>query len=114
MKPYLFTYSLLCPTWHAQGILNETSAIETWVQPFPNAAIVVSNLDARDLAAVLRNRLGETWFLITELHTGSVDGLLPANLWDFVNSAATASLPGLSAYQSPGLASARGGSPHQP
>ncbi len=92
MKPYLFTYSQMCPDWHAQAILNETNAVTTWIQPFPYAAIVVSSLDARDLGAVLRERLGETWFLVTELDGRTVDGYLPGNLWQFVNSAPTASL----------------------
>lgn len=87
MKAFLFTYSNLCTPWQAQAILNETEAVTTWAQPFPNAALLVSNLDARDLAAVLRGRLGETWFLITELNGGTVDGYLPGNLWEFINSA---------------------------
>lgn len=87
MKAYLFTYSNLCPPWQAQAILNDTEAVTTWVQPFPNAAVLVSNLGARDLGAVLRGRLGETWFLITELNSGTVDGYVPGNLWQFINNA---------------------------
>ena len=100
MKPYLFTYSQLCPEWHAQGILNETNAVTTWLQPFPNAAIIISNLSARDLAAVLRARLGETWFLITELDSRVVDGLLPSNLWEFINRAPNSFVPTFSSYAS--------------
>ena len=92
MKPYLFTYSQMCPGWHAQAILNETNAVKNWVQPFPNAVIVLSGLDAYDLAAVLRVRLGETWFLVTELSSATVDGFLPGNLWQFVNNEPNASL----------------------
>lgn len=87
MKAYLFTYSNLCPPWQAQTILNNTEAVTTWAQPFPNAAVLASNLSAGDLAAVLRRHLGETWFLITELNGGTVDGYLPGNLWQFINSA---------------------------
>lgn len=87
MKAYLFTYSNLCPPLQAQAILNNTAAVTTWAQPFPNAALLVSNLNAKDLAAVLRGWLGETWFLVTELNVGSVDGYLPGNLWQFINSA---------------------------
>ena len=101
MKPYLFTYSQMCPFWHAQAILNETNAVATWVQPFPNAAIVISSLDSRDLGAVLRARLGATWFLITELNSGTVDGFLPGNLWQFVNNDPAASLPAFAPYPPP-------------
>lgn len=100
MKPYLFTYSQLCPEWHARNILNESNAVTTWLQPFPNSAIVISNLAARDLAAVFRARLGETWFLITELDSRTVDGLLPANLWGFINRAPNSFVPSHSSYAS--------------
>ena len=101
MKPYLFTYSQMCPVSYAQAVLNETNAVATWVQPFPNAAIITSSLDARDLGAVLRARLGSTWFLITELNSGTVDGFLPGNLWQFVNSAPATALPAFPPYSPP-------------
>ena len=93
MKTYLFTYSQMCPVWQAQAILNTTGAVTTWVQPFPQAAIIVSTLNAHDLAAVFRSRLGETWFLITELNSAAVNGYLPGNLWQFIQNAPNASLP---------------------
>ncbi|MYE13509.1 MAG: hypothetical protein F4X99_18020 [Gammaproteobacteria bacterium] len=95
MKPYLFTYSPLCPPLLAQAILNDTNAVVTWVQPFPHAAIVLSSLAARDLAAVFRGRLGETWFVVTEVNRATIDGYLPANLWDLMNNpqGALAALP---------------------
>lgn len=98
MKSYLFTYSPLCADRHAQAILNETNAVTTWVQPFPNAAIIISGLDAKDLGAVLRSRLGAIWFLITEIHGATIDGFLPGNLWQFINSAPTTPLPTFSHY----------------
>ena len=98
MKSYLFTYSPMCADWHAQAILNETNAVTTWVQPFPNAAIVISSLEAKDLGAVLRSRLGATWFVVTEIHGATIDGLLPGNLWQFINSATATALPTFSQY----------------
>ncbi len=87
MKAYLFSYSNHCLPWQAQAVLNDTNAVVTWAQPLPNAAVLVSNLDVQDLAATFRRRLGETWFLITELNAETVDGFLPANLWSFINNA---------------------------
>lgn len=88
----------MCADWYAQAILNETNAVTTWVQPFPNAAIIISSLDAKDLGAVFRGRLGATWFLITEIHGATIDGLLPGNLWQFITSAPTTALPTFSQY----------------
>ena len=93
MKPYLFTYNQLCPAWYAQSILNETNAVTNWVQPFPGAAIVISNLDSRDLSAVLHERLGVVWFLITPLNSETVNGFLPANFWEFIKRDPSNSLP---------------------
>ena len=95
MKPYLFTYSQLCPEVLAHKILDESSAISYWVQPFPNAAIITSSLDVNDLSAILHNRLGNTWFLISELSKVSVNGWLPENLWQLVSAPALASSQGL-------------------
>lgn len=95
MKAYLFTYSSLCPPWQAQAAMNDTKAVETWAQPFPNAAIIVSKLNAYDLGAIFRRRLGEAWFLITELSRETVDGYLPGNLWSMVNDAEIAWQPQL-------------------
>ena len=92
MKAFQFTYSQMCPEWLAQNILNRTAAVKDWVQPFPNSAIVVSDLQCQELAAVLRSHLGDTWFLVTEVTGRSTDGWLPKNLWQFVNSPHTASL----------------------
>ncbi len=95
MKPFLFTYSPTCPSWIVQGALNDTNAVETWVQPLPQAVIVVSRLAARDLASVFRGRLGETWFVLTEVNSQTVDGFLPGNLWHFIRDAETGSVPAL-------------------
>lgn len=86
MKPYLFAYSQLCPDMIAQQILNDSNAVSYWVQPFPNAAIVTSSLNVKDLSAVLRNRLGATWFMVSELSPASVDGWLPGDLWQLVSA----------------------------
>lgn len=95
MKPYLFTYSQLCPEVFAHRVLDESNAISYWVQPFPNAAIITSSLDVKDLSAILHNRLGNTWFLVSELSQASVNGWLPQNLWQIVSAPALVSSQGL-------------------
>ena len=60
MKAYLLKHSQACTPIHVQTLLNETEGIETWVSPFPYGAILVSELNVRDLAAVLRSRLPPT------------------------------------------------------
>ena len=84
MRAFLLTYSQQCPDWRAQAIMNQTNAVKTWVQPFPSAAIVVSDLDVTDLGAVLQSRFGGTWFLVTEIAADTVQGFLPGNLWQFI------------------------------
>ena len=85
MKSYLLSHSGACAPEHVQQVLNETQAVETWITPFPYAAILISRLDVRDLAAVIRERLPGVWLMVTELNGGSVQGWLPADLWEYVN-----------------------------
>ncbi len=86
MRPYLFAYSQACPQAHAHAVLNDTQGVDTWVAPFPYAAILVSRLSTQDLSAILRERLPGVWFMVTEMSTQSVNGWLPGNLWEYVNN----------------------------
>ena len=85
MKSYLLNHSEACTPEHVQQVLNDTRAVETWVTPFPYAAILISRLDVRDLAAVIRERLPKVWLMVTELNGGAVQGWLPGDLWEYVN-----------------------------
>ncbi len=85
MKAYLFAYSQGWTQARVHAILNSTDAIKTWVAPFPYAAILVSELNAQDLGAVLHRRLSDAWFIVTEMNPRVVDGWLPGNLWEYVN-----------------------------
>ena len=86
MKAHLLVYSQACAPRQVQRLLNDTEVVETWVTPFPYAAILVSRLDVNDLAAVLRGRLPGVWFMVTELRSDAVQGWLPKELWEYVNS----------------------------
>lgn len=86
MNSYLFAYSQACTPAQVQFVLNDTQAVDTWVAPFPYAAILLSELSVRDLGAVLHDRLPGVWFMITETHSHSVQGWLPQNLWEYVNA----------------------------
>ena len=85
MKPYLFAYSQACPQAHAHSVLNDTQGVDTWVSPFPHAAILVSRLNTQDLSAIIRERLPGVWFMVTEMTPQSVNGWLPGILWEYVN-----------------------------
>ena len=85
MKSYLLTYTQAGTPAHVQHVLNDTRAVETWVAPFPYAAILISKLNTQDIAAVLRDRLPGIWFMVTELKSDTVQGWLPGNLWEYVN-----------------------------
>ena len=85
MKSYLFTYSQACTQARAHAILDATQAIDTWVAPFPYAAILVSRLNVQDLTNVLHGRLPDVWFMVTEVNRQSANGWLPGDLWLYVN-----------------------------
>ena len=86
MKSYLFTYGQAGTQAYAHAILDATQAIDTWVAPFRYAAILVSRLDVQDLTSVLRGRLPDVWFMVTEVNPLSVNGWLPGDLWLYVNN----------------------------
>ena len=58
----------------------------------------MSDLDLKDLGAVLQSRFGGTWFLVTEITASTVQGFLPGNLWQFIDGAPSAQYPSLSPY----------------
>ena len=95
MKPYLFTFSATCLLTEVHAILNATDAIHNWVSPFPHSAILVSNLDTRELSAIFRRQLNGAWFVVAQIDSQSVDGRLPGDYWQFVNIPGEASLAGL-------------------
>lgn len=86
MKAHLFTYSQACTQSQVHAVLNDTAGVKTWVAPFPYAAILISELSAADLGAVLRARLPGVWLLVTEVNARTVDGWLPKDLWEYVNN----------------------------
>ena len=92
MKPYLFTYSATCSQTGIHAMLNATDAIHNWVSAFPHSAILVSNLDTRELSAILRRQLNGAWFVVAQIDSQSIDGWLPGDFWQFVNNPAEASL----------------------
>ena len=85
MKSYILTYGHSCVPEHVQGVLNDIDAIETWVSPFPYAAIVISELEVGGLSAMLRERLPDAWFMVAELRSEAVRGWLPGKLWEYVS-----------------------------
>ena len=99
MKPYLFTYSAACSQAGVHAILNATNAIENWIAPFPHSAILVSNLDTRELGAILRHHLNGAWFVVTQIDSQLIDGWLPGDMWQYVNNPGEASLAGLAPHQ---------------
>lgn len=99
MKPYLFTYSAACSQAAVHTILNATNAIENWIAPFPHSAILVSNLDTRELGAILRHHLNGAWFVVTQIDSQLIDGWLPGDMWKYVNSPSEASLAKLIPHQ---------------
>ena len=86
MNSYLFVYSQARTPTEVQYVLNDTQGVETWVAPFPYAAILLSKLSLSDIGAVFRDRLPGVWFMVTEMHSHTVQGWLPQNIWEYVNA----------------------------
>ena len=99
MKSYLLTYSAACSQAGVHAVLNATNAIQNWIAPFPHSAILVSNLDARELGAILRHHLNGAWFVVTQVDRRSIDGWLPGDVWQYVNNPGGASIAGLVPHQ---------------
>ena len=86
MNSFLLAYSQASTPVQVQFVLNYTQAVDTWVAPFPYAAILLSELSVRDLGAILHDRLPDVWFVVTEMRGHTVQGWLPQNLWEYVNA----------------------------
>lgn len=86
MDSYLLAHSQACTPAQVQFVLNDTQAVDTWVAPFPYAAILLSELSVRDLGAILHDRLPGVWFMVTEMRGHTVQGWLPQSLWEYVNA----------------------------
>ena len=86
MKSYLFTYGQACTQAQVHDVLNDTEGVQTWVAPFPYSAILISMLNVHDLSAILRNRLPDVWFMVTEVDHQAVNGWLPGDFWEYVNA----------------------------
>ena len=92
MEPCLFTYSATCSQTGVHAMLNATDAIHNWVSAFPHSAILVSNLDTRELSAIPCRQLNGAWFVVARIESQSIDGWLPCDYKQFVNSPGEASL----------------------
>jgi hypothetical protein len=86
MNAYLLAYSNIVPPVHIHSILNDTTAVATWAQPFPHAAFVLSTLTLSELTAVLGTHLGQVWFVLSEVNAANCNGLLPAEFWEYVTN----------------------------
>lgn len=86
MKSYILIYSPIIEYRYAHRILSETKAIENWIAPFPNSAILISNLTLGELSAIIHNYFGDAWFVLTEANKDSTNGWLPQEFWSYVNA----------------------------
>jgi hypothetical protein len=84
MRAYLLTHGATLEQEKVHGILNSTRAIETWLSPFPYAAVLVSKLTLGELTAVIRSHFGDHWFIVVETNRDNVNGWLPKQFWDYL------------------------------
>lgn len=84
MKAFLLCHSSIASPEYVQAVLSSTRAVTTWVAPFPYSAIVISELTLNELTGVMEVHLNGSWFLLTELSSTNSNGLLPEQLWTYV------------------------------
>jgi hypothetical protein len=85
LKAFLLAYNSVFSPEYVHRVLSSTRAIQTWASPFPNTAIILSNLTVSELAAVLHTHFGEIWFIVVEVNKDNANGWLPAQFWDYVS-----------------------------
>ena len=85
MKAYLLTYNSVFRPEDVHQILSGTHAVETWVSPFPYAAILLSDLALNELTAVLHTHFVGIWFILAEMHREHVNGWLPEPFWKYIS-----------------------------
>ena len=86
MKAYLFSFNNVIQTNAVHKILNGTNAVEYWVTPIPNTAILISKLSVAELSAVLHTHLGDVWFILAEATPQNTNGWLPGNFWEHISN----------------------------
>lgn len=84
MKAFLLTYNSIFPPERVHQILNSTRAIETWLSPYPFAAVVLSRLTVNELAAVLQTHFAGIWFIVVEANKDNSNGWLPPQFWEYI------------------------------
>jgi hypothetical protein len=86
VKAYILNANPILPFEHVHRILNNTSAVDTWVSPFQGCAIVLSRLTVSELAAVLQTHFSGVWFLLVEANQDNSNGWLPPQFWEYMSN----------------------------
>jgi hypothetical protein len=95
MKVYLLIYSHPnINLWLYEMVDKRTAIVKyldtrpevlNWVTPFPNGILVTSESDAATLARLLDKEFTGYHFLIAEIPQGTSNGMLPPEIWEFIN-----------------------------
>ena len=85
MPKYLFTYSPSMGDKEAvKSMLNSISEITDWRYDLPNCFFLETNLSAKDLSRIIRNKHADGRYFITEISHDNRQGMLPRSTWDFL------------------------------
>jgi hypothetical protein len=86
LKPFLLVFNDTQIT--RQTILNYLDTrpeIKNWFAFLPAAVFIISDHTAPSLAGLIRNVFPGKDFVVTEVTSGSNDGWLARNVWEFIN-----------------------------
>jgi hypothetical protein len=88
LKPFLFVANLPQGVTRAQILehLNTRQEVKHWYAFFPNAIVVISDRNATELMSAVRQQFPSLHFIVTEIPTGSNNGWLNKDVWEFINN----------------------------
>jgi hypothetical protein len=88
MKAHIINFNpLLLPTPDLIGFLDsQYYHILNWCMPFVGTVLIVSNYDRNVLSNLIANHFNSTQFLMTEANIFNTQGMMPSQIWDFINN----------------------------
>ncbi|MCA0153762.1 hypothetical protein [Winogradskyella vincentii] len=84
-KAYLLVYSNSLGTREkVKNCLDKSNLVIHWRYDLPNAFYIISEDSANELSDMIRGKLGNGRFIVTEISSNK-QGWLPRQTWDLIN-----------------------------
>ncbi len=87
MKAHIINFNpLLLPTPNLIDFLDNQPVILNWCMPFVGTVLIASNYDRNVLSNMIANHFNSTHFLMTEANIFNTQGMMPSQIWEFINN----------------------------